>query len=374
MRRCAPPSTRRAAAHGRARGGAHAARPRRRCDLAAARRAVLSAPAATRASSSSCRRPSSSSPRRPPRGCARPPRSSRARAARPGARRRPRPPGRGRRAPVRRARRASSTRATATRAIEAEYGVVARRQLVCALQVHVAVGGADRALAVYNALRALPARARRARGHGAVPRRPRHRTRLDPPEDLRAAPAPGHAAGDGVAGRRSPTALAWGAASGARARAAPLVVGAAPAPVHGTLEVRVPDAQATSRTPPRSPRSLQALVAWLADRHDAGEALGAAADLAASRRTAGRRCATGSTATLADLATRRAPTARERLQRAARRAGAAPRALGCAAELGHAARAAAANAPTASAGRRGVGLGAVPRPGWLTASLDGCCG
>lgn len=36
----------------------------------------------------------------------------------------------------------------------AEYGWAARRQLVCALQVHVAVGGAKRTLAVYNALRA----------------------------------------------------------------------------------------------------------------------------------------------------------------------------------------------------------------------------
>ncbi len=38
--------------------------------------------------------------------------------------------------------------------IEREYGAVARRQLVFAFQVHVAVGGADRTLAVYNALRA----------------------------------------------------------------------------------------------------------------------------------------------------------------------------------------------------------------------------
>jgi glutamate---cysteine ligase / carboxylate-amine ligase len=34
-----------------------------------------------------------------------------------------------------------------------EYGEIAERQLVCALQVHVAVPGADRALAVYNAAR-----------------------------------------------------------------------------------------------------------------------------------------------------------------------------------------------------------------------------
>src|SRR3954463_239123 len=37
--------------------------------------------------------------------------------------------------------------------IEREYGTGARRQLVFAFQVHVAVGGADRTLAVYNALR-----------------------------------------------------------------------------------------------------------------------------------------------------------------------------------------------------------------------------
>src|SRR5581483_3278577 len=34
-----------------------------------------------------------------------------------------------------------------------EYGLIAARQLVCALQVHVSVPGADRALAVYNAAR-----------------------------------------------------------------------------------------------------------------------------------------------------------------------------------------------------------------------------
>ncbi len=34
-----------------------------------------------------------------------------------------------------------------------EYGIIARSQLVCALQIHVAVGGAARTLAVYNGLR-----------------------------------------------------------------------------------------------------------------------------------------------------------------------------------------------------------------------------
>src|SRR4051812_31298009 len=39
-------------------------------------------------------------------------------------------------------------------AMQQEYGPVAPRQMVYALQVHVAVGGADRTLSVYNALRA----------------------------------------------------------------------------------------------------------------------------------------------------------------------------------------------------------------------------
>ncbi len=39
--------------------------------------------------------------------------------------------------------------------MEAEYGVIARRQLVFALQVHVAVGDADRTFAVHDALRGL---------------------------------------------------------------------------------------------------------------------------------------------------------------------------------------------------------------------------
>src|SRR5207247_1747423 len=42
--------------------------------------------------------------------------------------------------------------------IERRYGALARRQLLCALQVHVAVRGAERALAVHDALRGhLPA-------------------------------------------------------------------------------------------------------------------------------------------------------------------------------------------------------------------------
>ena len=81
-----------------------------------------------------------------------------------------------------------------------EYGSVARRQLVFAFQVHVAVGGADRTLAVYNALRGAPAGARRAGRQCAVPRGPRHRVRLVPADRGEHAAAPGHAAGDRLVG------------------------------------------------------------------------------------------------------------------------------------------------------------------------------
>ena len=78
---------------------------------------------------------------------------------------------------------------------EAEYGRIARRQLVSALQVHVAVGGAERTLAVYNALREhLPELAALA-ANGPFQAGQRHRARLDPPEDLGGPAPPGHPAG-----------------------------------------------------------------------------------------------------------------------------------------------------------------------------------
>src|SRR3954467_13359431 len=46
-------------------------------------------------------------------------------------------------------------------------------------------------------------------------------------------------------------------------------------PLHGTVEVRVPDAQATVAESAAIAAVVHALVAWLAARHDAGEDLGA---------------------------------------------------------------------------------------------------
>jgi carboxylate-amine ligase len=128
--------------------------------------------------------------------------------------------------------------------ITREYGTVARRQLVFALQVHVAVGGADRTLAVYNALRGhlpdLAALAANAPFHegqdtGFASYRPiiadmLPRQGMPPPiasweawaEDLR-----------------------WGVRSGRMPSPSQWWFELRPHPGFGTLELRVPDTQAT---------------------------------------------------------------------------------------------------------------------------------
>ena len=151
------------------------------------------------------------------------------------------------------------------------YGRVARRQLVFALQVHVAVGGADRTLAVYNALRSyLPevaALAANARWHDGQdsefasvrPKIAEALPRQGVPPLLRS--------WDEYA-----AAFAWGSRSGLF-------------PTHwwwwelrphigfGTLEVRAPDAQMTITEAIGVVAFVHALVAWLVARHEGGEEL-----------------------------------------------------------------------------------------------------
>jgi carboxylate-amine ligase len=151
------------------------------------------------------------------------------------------------------------------------YGRVARRQQVFALQVHVAVGGAERTLAVYNALRsylpelaALAANSRWYEGRDSEfasvrPRIGQLLPRQGVPPLLRSWDE--YAAG-----------LEWGGASGTFE------------PRHwwwemrphvrfGTLEIRVPDAQMAVADSVGVAAFAHALVGWLAARHDAGEPL-----------------------------------------------------------------------------------------------------
>lgn len=153
-------------------------------------------------------------------------------------------------------------------AIGAEYASVARRQLVFGLHVHVALPGADRALAVYNAVRshlpelaALAANAPfyegsdsglasvRPRISGLLPRQgvpPAFETFEDYERALE------------WCGFDDPRQWWW------ELRLHPLL---------GTVEVRVPDTQRTLEETAAIGAVVHALVTRLAERHDAGERL-----------------------------------------------------------------------------------------------------
>lgn len=152
----------------------------------------------------------------------------------------------------------------------AEFGVRARRQLVFALQVHVAPGESERALGVYNALRSylpeIAALAANAPFHGGAdsglasvrPTISEQLTRQGVPPPL--------ASWDEYAG-----ALEWGAAAGAVPEPNAWWWELRPHPAFGTLELRVPDAQTTISEATAVAAFCQCLVASLGERHDAGE-------------------------------------------------------------------------------------------------------
>jgi carboxylate-amine ligase len=152
----------------------------------------------------------------------------------------------------------------------AEYGPIARRQLVFGLQVHVAVRPADRALAVYNGMRsflpellALAANAPFYRGldTGLASVRPKL-CELLPRQGV---PPPLESWDEYAA------ALSWGARAGGVPEPAVWWWELRPHPAFGTLEVRVPDAQVTTADAAAIVAVVHALAAWLAERHDAGD-------------------------------------------------------------------------------------------------------
>jgi glutamate---cysteine ligase / carboxylate-amine ligase len=150
--------------------------------------------------------------------------------------------------------------------LAAQYGDVARAQLVFALQVHVAVRGADRALAVHNALRgelplvaALAAHAplHAGRDTGLASVRP-HISGLLPRQGVPPVLSSWEAFADALGRLEDPAQWWWEVR---------------PHLLHGTLEIRVPDAQATVADTAAVVAVVHALVARLAERFDAGEAL-----------------------------------------------------------------------------------------------------
>jgi glutamate---cysteine ligase / carboxylate-amine ligase len=213
-------------------------------------------------------------------------------------------------------------------ALLAQFGPVMRRQLVFGLHVHVALGGGDRVLAVYNALREhLPAVA--ALGAGApfyegqdtalASVRPKlcdllPRQGVPPLLDSWEA----FASALGWPDRPFGQAQWWWEAR--------------PHPVHGTIEVRVADTQATVADTAALGAVVHALVGTLADRHDAG-ALPAPAPswrIAENRWSA---CRHGVGGTWTDVRTAAQRPTAEHLRALLDELAPAAERLGCAAEL-----------------------------------------
>jgi glutamate---cysteine ligase / carboxylate-amine ligase len=212
-----------------------------------------------------------------------------------------------------------------------EYGPVARRQLVFGLHVHVAVRPADRALAVFNALRSylplLAALGANAPFYGGVDSglasvRPKLCDILP-----RQGVPPAMSSWDEL-----DAALQWGEAAGVMADRSQWWWEARLHPSFGTVEVRVPDTQTTVAETAGLAAVVHALMAWLAERHEAGEALAPAPTwrIEENRWSA---CRHGLDGTMADLVTGEVVSTRERAAMLlGELAGPAER-VGCAAEL-----------------------------------------
>jgi glutamate---cysteine ligase / carboxylate-amine ligase len=160
-------------------------------------------------------------------------------------------------------------------AIAHEFASVARRQLVYGLHVHVAVSGADVALAIYNAVREhLPALSALGAGSPFYEGRDTGLATVRPMLcDLlpRQGVPPAVASWDELI-----DAFRWGRSTGAFPDASQWWWEARLHPVQGTVEIRVPDTQATVAETVAVAAVCHALVADLAARAQAGEQLGAA--------------------------------------------------------------------------------------------------
>ncbi len=212
-----------------------------------------------------------------------------------------------------------------------EFGPVARRQLVCALQIHVAVGDADRTLAVHDALRSyLPELASLAANgpfHAGVD------TGLASirPKIAEALPR------QGIPPRLErweafAEALRWGRAAGVVPSPGVWWWELRPNAAFGTLELRVPDAQTTVAEAAAVAAVIHSLIGTLAARAEAGEPLPCPPTwrIAENRWLA---CRHGVEGTLVDLTTGERRAARERLHELVDELEPAAQRLGCTQEL-----------------------------------------
>jgi carboxylate-amine ligase len=214
-----------------------------------------------------------------------------------------------------------------------EYGRIARRQMVFGLQAHVAVRGADRALAVYNAMRgylpdllALAANAPFYGGEdsGLATVRPKVNELLPRQGVPPLIPSWAEWA----------EALRWGAALGTVPEARVWWWELRPHPTYGTLEIRVPDTQATVDDAAGVVAVVHCLAHWLSARFDAGERLPAAPSWRIEENR-WRALSRGLDGELADLETGETSPARDRLAALVDALEPSARELGCGRELSH---------------------------------------
>lgn len=209
--------------------------------------------------------------------------------------------------------------------LEHGYGLAARRQLLGSLHVHVRVSGAERALAVHNALRShLPDLAAVAacapyyegRDTGLASVRPLIAALL-PRQGIPPVIASFEDLAEGLRIAGDPAAWWWELR---------------PHRIHGTIELRVPDGQASLAAASAVAGLAHALVGWLAERHDAGEPLSAHETwrIDQNRWSALRH---GPAGTMTDLDTGEQEATSERLARLIEHVGPVAERLGCSEEV-----------------------------------------
>jgi carboxylate-amine ligase len=215
-----------------------------------------------------------------------------------------------------------------------ELGTLAELQQVASLQIHVAVGGAQRTIAVHDALRCLlPELAALAANAPFYAGRDSGLASVRPSLCL-ALPREGIPPRLGSFERYADE-LRWGANAGALPVPMAWWWELRPHPRFGTLELRVPDAQTSVAQAAGVAALAQALIATLAERHDAGEPLpDAPAWRIAHNRFQAQRHGLGGC--FADLDSGCVIGARERLAELIEQAGPAAARLGAAGLLAHA--------------------------------------
>lgn len=152
----------------------------------------------------------------------------------------------------------------------AEYGDVMRQQLICGLHVHVRLGGADRVLAVYNAMRSyLPELAALAAN---APVHCERDTTLASVRPLICGLMPRQGVPPPIGSWEEYAArLNWGVGSKRLGQPREWWWELRPHGGVGTLEIRVPDAQTTVGEAMAVVAVAAGVAVWLAERHDAGE-------------------------------------------------------------------------------------------------------